>query len=80
MIYVIVYHSGMPGRRAVWTAGAVRALRQQLGLTQVELAEQLGTRQATISEWEHGLYRPRGASARMLTMVAEQAGFAYGEE
>jgi DNA-binding transcriptional regulator YiaG len=65
------------GRR--WDAQRVKALRRHLALTQAELAEELGTRQATISEWENGLYRPRGASARMLTVVAERAGFAYGE-
>ena len=55
----------------------MRALRRHLGLTQQELADELGTRQQTISEWERGLYRPRGASARLLTLVAERADFAY---
>ena len=55
----------------------MRGLRSHLGLTQQELAEELGTRQQTISEWETGQYRPRGASARLLTLVADQAGFAY---
>jgi len=48
-----------------------------LGLSQRELAEELGTRQQTISEWETGQYRPRGASVRLLTLVAERAGFQY---
>jgi DNA-binding transcriptional regulator YiaG len=65
----------MAKRRVAWDAGKVRALRQHLGLSQVALAEELGTRQATISEWEHGLYQPRGASARMLGLLAERAGF-----
>jgi DNA-binding transcriptional regulator YiaG len=64
-------------RRPVWDAAGVRALRRHLGLTQQELADELGTRQQTISEWERGLYRPRGASARLLTLVAERADFAY---
>jgi transcriptional regulator with XRE-family HTH domain len=55
----------------------VRALRRHLGLTQVELAQELGTRQATISEWEHGVYQPRGTSARVLGLLAERAGFEY---
>jgi DNA-binding transcriptional regulator YiaG len=55
----------------------VHALRRHLRLTQQELADELGTRQQTISEWERGLYRPRGASARLLTLVAERADFAY---
>jgi len=70
----------MPKRKAAWDAGKLRALRSHLKLTQAALAEELGTRQATISEWEHGLYRPRGASARLLNLVAEQAGFEYGQD
>jgi DNA-binding transcriptional regulator YiaG len=58
----------------------VKALRQHLGLTQEELAREMGTRQQTISEWETGMYRPRGISERLLSMVAEQAGFEYGVE
>jgi DNA-binding transcriptional regulator YiaG len=57
----------------------VRELRGRLGLTQDALAAELGVRQQTVSEWETGQYRPRGASAKMLSMVAERAGFAYGE-
>jgi DNA-binding transcriptional regulator YiaG len=48
-----------------------------MGLSQDELAGELGTRQQTISEWETGQYRPRGASAKLLSIVAESAGFAY---
>ena len=64
-------------RGPTWDASQVRALRQHLGLSQRELAEELGTRQQTISEWETGLYQPRGTSARLLTLVAERAGFEY---
>lgn len=64
-------------RRDAWDAGAVLALRRYLGLSQGALAGELGTRQQTVSEWETGRYRPRGASARMLSVVAERAGFRY---
>jgi DNA-binding XRE family transcriptional regulator len=64
-------------RRPAWDAGRVRALRQHLGLTQVGLSAELGVRQQTVSEWETGAYQPRGASARLLTLVAERAGFDY---
>lgn len=60
-----------------WNAYQIRALRQHLGLTQQEMASELGTRQQTISEWEVGMYQPRGASAKLLSMVAERAGFGY---
>jgi DNA-binding transcriptional regulator YiaG len=60
-----------------WDGKKVQALRKHLGITQSEMSERLGTRQQTISEWETGMYRPRGASATLLTMIAEQAKFKY---
>jgi DNA-binding transcriptional regulator YiaG len=67
----------MSDRAARWDAEEVRALRERLGLTQRQLAEELGVRQQTVSEWETGIYQPRGASARMLHLVAERAGVPY---
>ncbi len=67
----------MAKRRAEWDGGKVRALRRHLGLTQDAMAQELGTRQQTISEWETGLYQPRGLSERLLGLVAERAAFAY---
>jgi len=64
-------------RQAQWDPERVRALRRHLGLTQSELASHLGTRQQTISEWEQGMYRPRGASATLLSIVAERSRFKY---
>lgn len=46
-------------------------------MTQHELAEELGTRQQTISEWETGMYSPRGTSSTVLNIIAERAGFKY---
>jgi DNA-binding transcriptional regulator YiaG len=63
--------------RPKWDKSSIQALRSHLGLTQQELAAELGTRQQTISEWETGLYQPRGASATLLFMIAEKAGFKY---
>ncbi len=48
-----------------------------MGLTQTKLAEELGTRQQTISEWEIGMYQPRGTSATLLSIIAERSGFDY---
>jgi DNA-binding transcriptional regulator YiaG len=64
-------------RRKQWDSESIQALRRHLGLTQQEMSEQLGTRQQTISEWEVGMYQPRGASATLLSMVAEKAKFTY---
>src|SRR2546426_5026974 len=65
------------GAPPAWDAKLVLALRRHLGLSQDALAEELGTRQQTVSEWETGRYRPRGATARLLGIVAERAGFEY---
>ena len=51
-----------------------------MGLTQTKLAEELGTRQQTISEWETGIYQPRGTSATLLSIVAERSRFDYQTE
>jgi DNA-binding transcriptional regulator YiaG len=64
---------------AQWDAERVRRLRRALRLTQQELAQQLGVRQQTVSEWETGAYEPRGTSARLLDIVAERAGLRYGD-
>jgi DNA-binding transcriptional regulator YiaG len=64
-------------KRREWDCKGVRALREHMGLTQQGMADQLGTRQQTISEWETGMYQPRGASSTLLTMVAERAKFEY---
>jgi len=63
-----------------WSKEEIKGLRQHLNLTQVKLAEELGTRQQTISEWEKGMYRPRGASATLLSIIAERSGFTYRAE
>ncbi len=63
-----------------WEATSIRALRRHLSLSQAGMAAELGTRQQTVSEWETGLYRPRGASVRLLTIIAERAGFEYEYE
>jgi len=60
-----------------WNSERVKELRSHLGMTQQELAEELGTRQQTISEWETGMYSPRGTSSTVLSIVAERSGFKY---
>jgi DNA-binding transcriptional regulator YiaG len=63
-----------------WDAGKVKALRSHMGLTQTEFAQELGTLQQTVSEWECGYHTPKGTSVKLLKIVAEKAGFAYGSE
>ncbi len=58
-----------------WDADGVRALRVWLDDSQSALADRIGTRQQTVSEWETGSSRPRRMSRRLLQIVAEEAGF-----
>ncbi len=60
-----------------WNKNSIRALRRHMGLTQVELARLLGIRQQTVSEWESGVYKPRGATITLLNIVADRSGFRY---
>ena len=68
---------GKGGKGPDWNKESVRALRKHLSLPQDEMAKELGTRQQTISEWERGLYKPRGVSNTVLDIVAERADFQY---
>jgi transcriptional regulator with XRE-family HTH domain len=67
----------MSAERYDWTATRVQALRQHLGLTQRQLAEELGTEQQRISEWETGVHRPSRITTTLLSLLAERGGFTY---
>jgi DNA-binding transcriptional regulator YiaG len=58
--------------RRAWDADGIAALRSRLELSQAAFAERLGVRQQTVSEWETGRYLPRGASLRVLAILAEE--------
>jgi len=60
-----------------WKPETIRALREYMGLTQREMADELEVRQQTISEWETGLHTPHRSTQKTLSMVAERAGFHY---
>jgi len=64
-------------KNSYWNNRSIRALRKHMGLTQSAMANELGTRQQTISDWEVGLYEPRGASVKLLDIVAERINFNY---
>ncbi len=66
-------------KKPLWDAEQIRSLRGHLKMTQDDLAEELNVRQQTVSEWETGQYQPRGASEKVLTIIAERAEFQYGE-
>jgi transcriptional regulator with XRE-family HTH domain len=58
-----------------WNAETIRGLRKFLRLSQSAFSNQLGVRQQTVSEWETGVYEPRGASSTLLNIFASGAGY-----
>ena len=71
------YHVERQAGAIMWNAEMVRALRQHMDVNQAELAQILGVRQQTISEWETGVYRPTRGRSKHLTMIAERAEFPF---
>lgn len=65
------------GDTVLWNSGMIKALRQHMKMSQGELADELGVRQQTVSEWETGAYAPSRSTSKHLGLVAERAGFTY---
>ena len=63
-----------------WQAASIKNLRKHLKLSQTALSRELGIRQQTISEWENGMYQPRGASVTILTLLAVSSNFPFDIE
>ena len=61
------------------TPRLVRAVREQLGLTQEELAEEIGVTTKTINNWENGRNRPAGKRALRGFWAAQQEAFGTAE-
>ncbi|NUM47273.1 MAG: helix-turn-helix transcriptional regulator [Anaerolineales bacterium] len=74
---VFNYEIRRAGDTVLWNAEMIRALRHHMNASQGELAEELGVRQQTISEWEKEIYTPKKAMSKLLGFVAERAGFKY---
>ena len=51
----------------------IRGLREQFGLTQVQLAERLGVTFATVNRWENGVSRPSRLALLRLTELEERS-------
>lgn len=49
----------------------VKAIREALGLTQVQLAAEIGVDQGTVSKWENGA-QPRGPAVILLQSLLRQ--------
>ena len=71
------YEAKQVGSSVLWDGDLIFGLRHHMDLTQGELADVLGVRQQTISEWERGAYLPSRATSKYLSMVAEREGFTY---
>lgn len=57
----------METKEVKWNAKSIREGRKNLNLTQAELAQGLGCRQQTVSDWEIDMYVPKNAYQRLLT-------------
>ncbi len=59
---------------AVMTAAEIKDLRESLGMTQEELARELGLSSAiTVSRWERGLHPPSRLANTQLQNLARKA-------
>lgn len=67
----------LEGGIVMWNGAMIKALREHMHMNQAEFAQELGVRQPTISEWETGVYEPKRSSSKLLTLIAERAGFEY---
>ncbi len=76
---VRVYKLERKGDTILWNGELIKSLRQYLGMNQAQLAEKLGVRQQTISEWETAMYAPTLKTSKYLSLVAKEVKFKYGE-
>jgi DNA-binding transcriptional regulator YiaG len=53
-----------------WTPGRIKQVRENLGVSQGELARRMGVRQATVSDWETGKQSPSPMARRLLDRMA----------
>ncbi len=56
------------------TPGYIRTLREALGMTQTQLAEQVGVTKMTVARWEWGKMEPSPAAAKALDKLRRDAG------
>lgn len=70
-----IEHSEMPREAGGATSddqfsGVIRFMRQQLGMTQEELAQALGITVGTVSRWEKGRFRPSRLARALIIEYA----------
>ena len=74
-----VYKVERAGNTILWNADLLKALRRHTGWSQQDLAERLEIYQQTISDWEVGAHKPQKVMSKLLTQLAREAGFKYGD-
>ncbi|ACQ67804.1 transcriptional regulator [Candidatus Williamhamiltonella defendens] len=58
-----------PARVTCYALADVKAIRENLNVTQSEMAKVLGTSLATIKSWETGRRNPTGLAAKVLATI-----------
>jgi len=59
-------------RRHLPSPSARRRLRERVGLSQEQIAQELGVDRAAVSRWESGVRSPRGATLRPYVELLER--------
>ncbi|WP_061709496.1 NadS family protein [Pseudenterobacter timonensis] len=65
----------MPARITRYEVADVRAIREELNVTQSEMAKALGTSVDTIKSWESKRRNPTGLAAKVLNVIRENPAF-----
>ena len=55
-----------------YDAAGIKAIREQAHVSQVVFAAYLNTSPSTVRQWEQGGKKPRGASLKLLNLVANK--------
>ncbi|NUU67282.1 helix-turn-helix domain-containing protein [Enterobacteriaceae bacterium BIT-l23] len=66
-----------PGRVTRYDIADVKAIREQLNVSQSEMAKALGTSVDTIKSWESKRRNPTGLAAKVLATIQSDPAFFY---
>lgn len=59
-----------------FTADEIRTIREELGFNRTVFAAILGVSRRTVESWEAGINTPAGSSARLISIMKDDSGFA----